>query len=136
MLRKRGMTLHGREGACASAFVCSRVGLTDSECKRRIVVKEEGCDVVVEDKEEHVGLLLCEPIAYRLVALEDGSPYGIILFLPVVSEANRGGVGAGDSSNNFCHRANTLPLDDPGRAGLVPPGDRPLHKVMKGFVIG
>ena len=116
VVRKLRMALDGRQRSSASALVCRGIGVSDSQRERGVVIKEERSDMIIENEEENVWLLLCEPVAYGLIAFEDRSPNRIVLFLAIKGEADCRRMRAGDSTYNFCHNANTLPLYDRGKA--------------------
>ena len=116
MVCKRGMSLHWRQLTRPAAFIRGRIGLSDAESKRGIVVEEERRDVIVENEKQYIRFLFGEPIAHRLITLENGRPDRIVLFLPVKREPNGGRVRACNSPDYFCHRQNTLPLYDRGKS--------------------
>src|SRR5262245_27129407 len=70
VLGKRRMTLYRRQSSRPASFVGRRVGFPDSQSKRRVVIEEKRCHVIVENKEKVVRLLLREPVANGLIALE------------------------------------------------------------------
>src|ERR1044072_4981991 len=63
--------------------------LADADCERRIVVEEEGRDVVVVDEQRNVRLLLRKPVAQRRERREDRRPHRIAAPVPVERAADR-----------------------------------------------
>ena len=67
------------------------------------MVKEERCDMVVEDVEQHIGLLFLQPGLDRLEALENRRPGCLVLFIVIDCEADGWGVRDRKTTNNTCH---------------------------------
>ena len=84
------MTERGRHLARPTAFVGGNIHLVDAQHKGRIVVKEEGGDMVVVDQEQHINFLLLDPAAHRVEALEDRLPGRVVLFALVFGVAYGG----------------------------------------------
>src|SRR5262245_47949593 len=92
------------EGSGTPAFSSDGRRLTDSQRKVRIMVKEEGCDVVVVNEEEDIRLLCFEPASHRLVGFKNGGPDRIILFLSVESKPDCWRVRTCNRPDYPCHR--------------------------------
>ena len=54
------------------------------------MVKEKACDVIVVDREDHVDLLVLDPSADLVEAIEDGLPRRIVLLASVFCVADGG----------------------------------------------
>ena len=87
----------------AEAFVGDPVLVAHAERERRVVVEEERRGVVVEAEEQHVGLLLGEPLRHRLVALEERLPVRVVLLAPVERHRDRGDVRGADAADDARH---------------------------------
>ena len=77
--------------------------MTHAEGEVRVVIEEERGDVIVRDEEQHVGLLVEQPLLHGLVALEDRGPDRILLLVGVEGEADGGGVGRCDAPDDAGH---------------------------------
>ncbi|MNT91216.1 hypothetical protein D3C72_2322780 [compost metagenome] len=67
------------------------------------MVKEERCDVVVEDVEKHVRLVMREPGLDRLEAGEDRRPGRLALLVMIHCKANGRSMGNGETADDACH---------------------------------
>ena len=89
-MRKAGVSFYRGQMTRSASFVGNPVGFADTQYERGIVIEEKRCHVIIEDEEQNIGLLLCKPVADGLVALKNGSPDGVFLFLLIKSEPNCG----------------------------------------------
>jgi hypothetical protein len=87
---ERRVAFDRRQLARAAAFVGDRVAVIDAEHEGRIVIEEEGSDVIVEDHQQHIRLVLGEPALHRREGLEDRRPDRVVLVVPVVGESDGG----------------------------------------------
>src|SRR5579883_2524714 len=101
MVGKRRVTFYGRQSPGASAFVRNRIGIADSEREVRIVIEEEGGDVIVEDQKQDVRFLFRQPAADRLIGFGDRSPNRVVRLLAVQSESNSRGMRRSNRSDDF-----------------------------------
>lgn len=85
------------------AFIRDSIRFSDAQSERRIVVEEEGRDVVIKDQEKNIRFLLSEPVTNGLIALKNGCPDRIVFLFLVKRKADSRGMRRGDSANNFCH---------------------------------
>src|SRR5213075_1183755 len=102
-------------------FIGDAVLVADAEREGRIVVEEEGGGVVVEAEEEHVGLLLRQPLRHRLVALEERLPVRVVLLALVERHRDRGHVRRADAADDACHAAILLRRMAVATRGSQPP---------------
>ena len=86
---ERPVALDRRQVARAAPLVRNRIFLADAQAEGGIMIEEEGCDVIVVDHEQRIGLLLVQPGADRGVSLEDRLPHRI-LALPAVERETDG----------------------------------------------
>src|SRR6185503_9797917 len=92
-------------------LVGNPVFIAHAEREGRVVVEEERGGVVVEAEEQHVGLLLGQPLRHRLVALEQRLPVRVLLLALVERHGDGGYVGRADSTDDLSHaRGTQLPL--------------------------
>ena len=103
MPRQRRLAAHRRQLAGTTAFVGDLVLAAHPQGKGGVMVKEEGGHVVVVDHQQHVRLLLLQPLLHRLVSLEDGRPDRIVLLVGIQREADGRCVGGGDGADDVGH---------------------------------
>ena len=101
--RQRRVSLQRRDLAHAQALVGDAVLVAHAERERRVVVEEERGGVVVEAEEEHVGLLLGQPLRHRLVALEQRRPVRVVLLALVERHRDGGDVRGADAADDARH---------------------------------
>jgi hypothetical protein len=100
---QRRMSLDRRQVARAAAFIRDVPFRSDAQRERRVVIEEEGRDVVVVDGEDHVRLLVRDPVGHRREVLEDRRPDGVVALVLVESKTDSGRVRGGDASDDPCH---------------------------------
>src|ERR1700691_1690655 len=92
-----------RERARAAAFVGDRKSLPDPQRKRRVEIEEECGRMVVVEKYQRVGLILCEPSCYRLVTLKQWRPGRVGLLTLFERQSDGGYVGGPYPTDNSGH---------------------------------
>ena len=91
-----------RDVARPAAFVGRAELLAHAQREVRIMLEERG-HVIVVDIDQHVRLLLAEPLLHRLVAFEDRLPHRILELARVFRERDGGGVRSGDAADDRGH---------------------------------
>ncbi|MOA48131.1 hypothetical protein D3C78_1708320 [compost metagenome] len=74
--------------------------------------------MVVEDVEQHIGLLLFQPGADGLEAFEDRCPGGFMLLVVIDGETDGRGVGYGETTNDASHDCYLLFCTGENSGGL------------------
>ena len=102
VLGEAGVAPDRRDVARPAALVRRAELFADAEREMRIVLEERG-HVVVVDIDQHVGLLVAEPLLDRLIAFENRLPHRVIELVRVLGEGDGGCVGRGDAADDLCH---------------------------------
>ena len=103
VLREPQMAAHGRDITRATAFVSRRIVIVYAQREGRVVIKKEGGDMVVVNGKQHVHLLLIDPSADHIEAIEDWFPSGVLVFASVFGKADGGGVRSPDAAYDARH---------------------------------
>src|SRR5579863_6386894 len=103
MTRESRMTFYGRKLARSTSFIRDPVLLPHAEGEVRIVIKEKRGDVVIEDEEQYVRPLLCQPCLDWSVSFEYGGPHRIGLLLGVERKADGRRMRRCNATQNLRH---------------------------------